>query len=202
MVVRFPYICSFLPFKDNNKSSSSEVDHLLSLTLSSNWRGGSRVFAVQSISGVDTIPEPTDRSSGMLLSLWFRDWTSSPRSHKEWLKVHLQRFLPELYHNLYLGKKSEEFNGSKWRGYTDCKKYYFHGGEKFAELEKQTQKIPLQVNRWRIGHKAQRVYCGFSIWALSLIFKPTPHPSWMGIYSLFGMVITLPHRNSKEAEAS
>ena len=131
-----------------------------------------------------------------------RDWTSSPRSHKEWLKVHLQRFLPELYHNLYLGKKSEEFNGSKWRGYTDCKKYYFHGGEKFAELEKQTQKIPLQVNRWRIGHKAQRVYCGFSIWALSLIFKPTPHPSWMGIYSLFGMVITLPHRNSKEAEAS
>ena len=55
--------------------------------------------------------------------------------HKEWLKFHLQRFLPELYHNLFLGKKSVEFNGPKCRGYTDCKKYDFHAGEKFAELK-------------------------------------------------------------------
>lgn len=62
------YISFVSTFKDDNKSFPSEADHLVSLPFFQLKRG-SRVFAVQSISGVDTIPEPTQ--SGSVYSLKF-----------------------------------------------------------------------------------------------------------------------------------
>lgn len=66
---------------------------------------------------------------------------------------------------------------------------------------KNKHKNSSQANRWRVVRKHKGFIVVLDIWALSLIFKPTPTPAeWESTLICVGY--NLPHHNSKETETS